>query len=219
MGIRAGDSVIVERGAGAARAAPAAAAPAAPAAPSAPHPKAAPVDDVSVHVPLGDAAVLTLKTVPDDNSCLYNALSFLQHQRIAQEHSQGLRELAAAGIRENPAEYPDAVLGEARDTYIAKLLRPTTWGGALEIAVFAQTLRVEIWCWDIQSGVCHRFGEGQGFENVWLLAYSGIHYDALIALPEAGTPLEWATTTFPHTDAALLVDAGTRLAETLRSRH
>lgn len=58
---------------------------------------------------------------------------------------------------------------------MAKLVKPTTWGGAVELALFAAHFQVEIWCWDAKSGVCHKFGEQQGYSTAWLLAYAGMY--------------------------------------------
>ena len=45
----------------------------------------------------------------------------------------------------------------------------------MELALFASHYQTEIWCWDIKSGVCHRFGEGQHFRMIWVLAYAGMY--------------------------------------------
>lgn len=90
--------------------------------------------------------------------------------------------MAAKLLRAQPDMYSDVVLGyvacsrsEPPEQYISKLLKPTTWGGAMELALFASHYQTEIWCWDIKSGVCHRFGEGQHFRMIWVLAYAGMY--------------------------------------------
>lgn len=45
----------------------------------------------------------------------------------------------------------------------------------MELALFAAHFQVEIWCWDVKSGVCHKFGEQQGYSTAWLLAYAGMY--------------------------------------------
>lgn len=104
---------------------------------------------------------------------------------------------------------------------MARLLEPKTWGGALELAAMSQHFQVEIWCWDVKDGTLHRFGEERGYTTLWPLLYSGIHYDALYALPELDAPIDWATTTFTITpeEEVTLRDAGSRLAAALRERH
>lgn len=55
-----------------------------------------------------------------------------------------------------------------------KLLQPKTWGGGVELALFAAHFRAEIWCWDVKHGVCHRFGEDGAYPTLWILSYAGM---------------------------------------------
>lgn len=63
---------------------------------------------------------------------------------------------------------------EPREAYIRKLLQPKTWGGGVELALFAAHFRTEIWCWDVKHGVCHRFGEDAAYPTLWVLSYAGM---------------------------------------------
>lgn len=69
LNLRAGDSVTVE-----ASSAPAS------------QPRSSP------QVPYGNGGVLRLHTIPDDNSCLFHALSYMQTQCTSEEQSQAMRE-------------------------------------------------------------------------------------------------------------------------------
>lgn len=85
-------------------------------------------------------------------------------------------------LRAAPVEYSDAVLGwvvqfsrrEPREAYMHKLVQPKTWGGGVELALFAAHFRTEIWCWDVKHGVCHRFGEDGAYPTLWVLSYAGM---------------------------------------------
>lgn len=131
--------------------------------------------------------------------------------------------MVAQIIQSDPQSYSDVVLGyvaansEPSTAYTDKLLRPTTWGGAIELSAFSTYFGVEIRCWDVKSGVCNRFGEDRGYSMCWMLVYSGIHYDALhVHFPGAGTGYN---TLFPTAPDAALEDACNRLITALRSQH
>lgn len=58
--------------------------------------------------------------------------------------------------------------------YISTILKSKSWGGALELSVFAAHFRTEIRSIDVQTGRVDRFGEDAGYETFVLLVYSGI---------------------------------------------
>nr|CDI56637.1 cysteine protease [Melanopsichium pennsylvanicum 4]SNX87797.1 related to OTU1 \ len=161
------------------------------------------VTDGSVTVPLPSRqGKLTLKVVPDDNSCLFNSIGYLFQKRLGSDICSGLRQIVASAIRSNPEEYPDIVLGQSRDSYISKILSPQTWGGAIELSILSKHFGVELVSIDVASGTTHRFGEDVGYENRGLLVYSGIHYDALTLLPGAEEARgDGETTIFPNLTA------------------
>ncbi|GAC94272.1 cysteine protease [Pseudozyma hubeiensis SY62] len=134
---------------------------------------------VSVAIPSSPSSRLTLKVVPDDNSCLFNSVGYLFNQRLGSDVCQNLRQTVATSIRSNPDEYPDIVLGQPRDSYISKILSQTTWGGAIELSILSEHFGVEIDSIDVATGTVHRFGEDKAYENRAIVVYSGIHYDAL----------------------------------------
>ncbi|WFD31490.1 ubiquitin-specific protease otu1 [Malassezia sp. CBS 17886] len=158
------------------------------------------------------ACPLRLEVMPDDNSCLYHALAFLVHGVSADPAP--MRRLARDHIAAHPAEYNDGVLGEMRSTYMVNMLQPQTWGGSVELAAFAELFGKEIWCWDVRSGLCHRFGEGRGHSEFWMLAYSGIHYDVIVA-PRAGE----SGSVFSQVARAEASVAGMQLLRKLQNEH
>ncbi|SPO30474.1 related to OTU1  len=151
--------------------------------------------DVSIPLP-SNQGKLSLKVVPDDNSCLFSSIGYLFEHRLGSDICKNLRHIVASAIRKNPDEYPDIVLGQPRESYIAKILDSKTWGGAIELAILAKHYGVELVSIDVASGGVHRFGEDVGYENRGILVYSGIHYDAMTLL---GNGEE--TTVFPNLTA------------------
>ncbi|BGP37862.1 ubiquitin-specific protease otu1 [Rhodotorula kratochvilovae] len=172
-----------------------------------------------------DGGCLVLRQVPDDNSCLFRAVGLVLHPGET-DVAASLRRVVAGAIQANPDEYSEAMLGRPPAQYIETILRPGSWGGAIELAVFAKHFRAEIWSIDVQTGRVDRFGEGAGFETFALIVYSGIHYDALtfsFAPPEPSTSfpppnLDFDTTVFPRYQEHLL-DAAHKLVAQLRAKH
>ncbi|CAO1634623.1 unnamed protein product [Parajaminaea phylloscopi] len=165
--------------------------------------KTAAVKDAEVFVPVGTTGeFLTLKVAPDDNSCLFHAVGLVLKQTMGAEISAELRQIVATAIRNNPIEYDEATLGMAPEQYIKKILRPNTWGGALELAILAAHFQTELISLDVSSGVVYRFGEGSGYPSCGYLVHSGIHYDALALLPSPEAPVEFGRTLFETADEA-----------------
>lgn len=164
--------------------------------------KATEIEDGAVSVTVaGEQGHLTLKVVPDDNSCLFNSIGFLFEQRLGADVCQGLRSTVAEAIRADPDRYPDVVLGQPREAYIRKILTPQTWGGGIELSILSAHFGVEIDSIDVATGTIHRFGEDVGYPNRGIVIYSGIHYDAVALLPTPSSPIENGTTLFPSPSA------------------
>ncbi|KAI3626087.1 hypothetical protein CBS9595_001448 [Malassezia furfur] len=169
-------------------------------------------------VPYENGSVLRLHTIPDDNSCLFHALSYAKEQSTSEKQSQAMRELAVRLLRAAPVEYSDAVLGEPREAYMHKLVQPKTWGGGVELALFAAHFRTEIWCWDVKHGVCHRFGEDGAYPTLWVLSYAGIHYD-VVEQEHQGRVRPERITAFDRNAAPELRAACERLVRELQRQH
>lgn len=101
--------------------------------------------------------------------------------------------VVADGIRKDMETYNEAILGSVlfpssnlpnlisnitisrpRDEYISTILKPATWGGAIELSVLAAHYNTEISSIDVETGRIDRFeptsGEGSG--NRWVLFVS-----------------------------------------------
>ncbi|KAK1925855.1 hypothetical protein DB88DRAFT_485387 [Papiliotrema laurentii] len=169
----------------------------------------------SVALPGRDAGFLQLRVVPDDNSCLFSSIAVVFEGGI--QGGKALRQVVADAIRNDPDNYPDVVLGQPRETYINKILHPDTWGGAIELSIFSKHYRTEISSFDVATGRCDRFGEGE-YDSRCILVYSGIHYDAVSLSPLPVSPPSFHTTVFPVSDTSIITAAEKLIAQ-LRARH
>ncbi|GAA6057772.1 hypothetical protein JCM3770_006838 [Rhodotorula araucariae] len=172
-----------------------------------------------------DGGFLVLRQVPDDNSCLFRAVGLVLNPGET-DVAASLRRVVAGAIQADPAEYSEAVLGRPPAQYIETILKRSSWGGAIELAVFAKHFRTEIWSIDVQTGRVDRFGEGAEFETFALIVYSGIHYDSLtfsFSPPQPSTSfpplnLDFDTTVFPRYQEHLL-ESAQKLVAQLRAQH
>ncbi|KAF8587425.1 OTU-domain-containing protein [Ramaria rubella] len=162
-----------------------------------------------------DGAALIHRVVPDDNSCLFASIGVVFEQDMGA--APRLRQLAANAIRNDPETYTEAMLGRPRDQYIKTILSPNSWGGAIELAIFAAHYRAEVSSIDIETGRIDRFGEGSSYTSRAILLYSGIHYDATSLAPTPGAPLDFHETLFPVSNLGIL-QAAQDLASKLRQQ-
>lgn len=81
--------------------------------------------------------------------------------------------------------------------YTAKILNPSTWGGAIELGILASHFRTEIASIDVETGRIDHFSPQDALGTRCILIYSGIHYDAATLAPMLDAPSEWHQTMFP----------------------
>ncbi|KAG5463257.1 MAG: hypothetical protein BJ554DRAFT_643 [Olpidium bornovanus] len=94
--------------------------------------------------------------MPDDNSCLFASVAYTVARNTVP--LPNLRELAVSIIRNDPDTYSEVVLGCPVATYCEKLLRPSSWGGAIELKAFSDYFQTEICSVDVQTTRVDRFG-------------------------------------------------------------
>nr|ODN89778.1 ubiquitin thioesterase OTU1 [Cryptococcus depauperatus CBS 7855] len=175
----------------------------------------------SIPLPGQDASYLQLRIVPDDNSCLFNAIGVVFEGSI--EAAPKLRGIVAEAIKRDPDTYSDVMLGAPRNEYIEKIQKPDTWGGAIELSIFAKqhvipdTYKTEIASFDVATCRCDRFGQDE-YDSMCLLVYSGIHYDAITLSPEKSAPPSFHTTIFSASSLEILETADKLVAQ-LQARH
>ncbi|ODQ56486.1 OTU-domain-containing protein [Saitoella complicata NRRL Y-17804] len=144
-------------------------------------------------VTLKDGRRLALRVMPDDNSCLFRALTYVLPPSPTLS-APALRQHVAAYIASHPDEYPEVVLGKPPPQYCAWIERSESWGGAIEMAILSKEFGVEIASVDVGTGRVDRFNEEAG--RRCLVVYSGIHYDALALSPVYASPGEHDQTLF-----------------------
>lgn len=165
--------------------------------------------------------VLMHRIVPDDNSCLFSSIALIFEQDARK--AQRIRQVVADGIRADMETYNEAILGSSRDAYIATILRPATWGGAIELGILAKHYGTEIASIDVETGRFDRFEPPleASTGNRCIVIYSGIHYDAASLAPMADAPPEWHQTVFPIISADEddpILSAAKELATILRAK-
>ncbi|TFK42433.1 hypothetical protein BDQ12DRAFT_676196 [Crucibulum laeve] len=168
-----------------------------------------------------DGGVLVHRVVPDDNSCLFSSVALVFEQSITK--APEMRKIVAEGIKKDPETYNEAILGMPPAQYQATILKPSTWGGAIELGILAAHYRAEISSIDVETGRIDHFspGESGGSGMRCILIYSGIHYDAASLAPMADAPGEWHQTLFPvisSDDSDPILVAAKKLADILRSK-
>ncbi|KAF4603798.1 ubiquitin-specific protease otu1 [Pleurotus pulmonarius] len=211
LGLRSGDQIILTPGA-----------PAPPtSAPRQPQPPApsAPAGKGPVHVATSDGSFLVHRVVPDDNSCLFSSIAL-----IFNSSPPKIRQIVADAIQRDPETYSEPILGMPPAKYIATILKPSTWGGAIELAVLANHFATQIDSIDVESGRIDHFeptSTSNASGNRCLLIYSGIHYDAATLAPMPDADPEWHQTVFPITSTDDSADpitvAAKKLAAILRA--
>lgn len=103
-------------------------------------------------------------------------------------------------------------------------MKPSTWGGAIELAILAKHYGTEISSIDVETGRIDHFAPSPevGSENRSILIYSGIHYDAATLAPIKDAPEDFHQTIIPvrgstpETDPILKAAQG--LADKLRAK-
>lgn len=159
---------------------------------------------------------MILREMPDDNSCLFSAISYVFHH--TREKSTELRELSANLILSDPTSYTEAVLGMPPIKYCQWISDKDRWGGGIELAVLSKHYNSEVASIDVATGRVDIFGEGEGYQKRAYLLYSGIHYDALAMTTGPSASEEQDLTIFSPNDDTALMQA-MQVAELARIEH
>jgi len=150
-----------------------------------------------------DGARVVKRTIPADNSCLFNAVQYVCEGNPSRNGARHLRHLVADIIARDPETYTAAHLDKLPAEYCSWILKSDSWGGAIELAILSAHLETQIRCLDVQTTTMHAFGEDQGYPRCVYLVYDGIHYDALALEACPGAPEEADLTVFAPEDAGV----------------
>ncbi|KAJ9122513.1 hypothetical protein QFC22_001942 [Naganishia vaughanmartiniae] len=186
-----------------------------------------------VYVELNDGmgSVLIHRVVPDDNSCLFSAIGLVFKGHYDAGITKELRQVVVDAIRKDPVNFSDVMLGRSRENYIQTIQKPSSWGGAIELAIFAKhgnSFKTEISSYDVLTGRADRFGEGQydtrssSMHEVKRIPSPNLckppDYDAAASTPTLDAPIDFQTSIFPVSDANV-TRAAEHLVKKLKDKH
>lgn len=160
---------------------------------------------------------VTARIMKNDNSCMFHAIAYLLDKD--EDNHVKYRELAARYVLEHSSEYNEAVLGRPPTEYANWIMKSNSWGGAIELAIFAQYFGVNIHSIDVTSVRVDSFGANSGYKDHIILFYSGIHYDAIVFNLFQAKEKRYDKTKFAENDAARMVQGATTLAQNWHRLH
>ena len=157
--------------------------------------------------------------VDSDNSCMFNSIAYVTDRASFNEMSAlKMRQIIIDVIRQDPDKYNAAYLGKTNDEYIEHILKPDTWGGAIELQIMSEYFKMEIASIDIKSLRVDCYGETNNYPKRVYVIYNGIHYDPLALTFDPSLSDELDITIVDHDD----IDAYTKfmkLAEEEKARN
>eukprot|EP00808_Paulinella_micropora_P012788 g77087.t1 len=130
--------------------------------------------------PAGETRIIK-RDIKDDNSCLFNAIGYVLDNRNRQAASL-LRQVVASIVVSQKERFGEGILegGRSPAAYAEYILDADKWGGSVELQILSEYYEAEIAAADIVSKNIYIYGQGKGYKKRVYLAYSGIHYDALV---------------------------------------
>lgn len=120
--------------------------------------------------------VLQVHKMPDDNSCLFHALSYSVYKDIT--ISAQLRMIVHDEITSNKEKYSDAILGKKNAEYAEWISQKNSWGGYIEIAILSLYMGMAVFVLDMDSAKYEKFNEDK-FDRFVIILFNGVHYDSL----------------------------------------
>jgi len=158
---------------------------------------------------------LLLRIMPDDNSCLFRAISSAVMSDI--DAVTELRSIIAETIQADPETYNKAVLdNKDPEKYCRWIRSQDSWGGQIELVILSQHFGVEICSIDVQTLRVDRYNKGA--EKQCFVVYSGIHYDT-IALSLSGMAPEDDVKQFESPIKEELLPKAVELCKKLQEKH
>ncbi|KAK3113735.1 ubiquitin-specific protease otu1 [Teratosphaeriaceae sp. CCFEE 6253] len=140
-----------------------------------------------IPVPALDGVML-LRVMPDDNSCLFRALSSAV-LGSALDGMTELRSIVAQTIAASPELYTEGLLEKEPGEYCKWIQREDSWGGGIELSILSQHFDIEVCSLNVQDLRIDRFNEGRPTRCI--VVYSGIHYDVCALSPFRGADPEF----------------------------
>lgn len=158
---------------------------------------------------------LVLRIMPDDNSCLFRAISSAVMSDL--DAVTELRSIVAEAIQADPERFNKAVLDNKDPNKYCRWIRSQdSWGGQVELLILSQHFQVEICSIDVQTLRVDRYNEGA--TQRCFVVYSGIHYDT-IALTLPGLPPEQDIKQFESPIKEEILPQAVALCRKLQEQH
>lgn len=159
-----------------------------------------------------------LRNVPDDNSCMFRAISYSLTNQLSMDDID-LRQVVASKIASDPFTFSEMVLGRPIDKYCEWIQKKDSWGGAIELGIISSALGIRINCFDVELGNVMVFQDEAAKPSKFIcLVYSGIHYDSIalnsnLSKNKQGDVGNWTM------NEDLIVDASKLLVKLLQLRN
>ncbi|EDO18844.1 hypothetical protein Kpol_1023p13 [Vanderwaltozyma polyspora DSM 70294] len=166
-------------------------------------------NQVYIDLPEGDTNILQSHVVPDDNSCLFHAISYCIYKDIGL--SNELRSVVSQEILSNKQTYNEAILEKSNSEYANWIMKKDSWGGGIEIAILSEKTETAIYVIDIDASKIEKFNEDK-YSKFIMVVFNGIHYDAI--------ELENGQTVFDKENELLsniVLSGGLKIASQLKS--
>ncbi|KAJ0178998.1 hypothetical protein K1T71_005773 [Dendrolimus kikuchii] len=123
--------------------------------------------------------ILMKKVVPSDNSCLFTSIGFVLNGSVDTTVHTLMRQIIAAEVASDLETYNEAMLGKPNSEYCMWIQQPSSWGGAIEVAILSRFYGLEMAVVDTLNAIINRFGEDKNYGQRVFLLFDGVHYDPL----------------------------------------
>lgn len=90
-----------------------------------------------------------------------------------------MRQIIAMEVGTDTETYNEAMLGKPNKEYCAWIQQPSSWGGAIEVAILSRFYGLEMAVVDTINSIINRFGEDKNYGQRVFLLFDGVHYDPL----------------------------------------
>ncbi|XP_050664113.1 ubiquitin thioesterase OTU1 [Leptidea sinapis] len=123
--------------------------------------------------------ILMKKVVPSDNSCLFTSIGFVLNGNVDTSVHTLMRQIIAMEVASDQDTYNEAMLGKPNAEYCVWIQQPSSWGGAIEVAILSRFYGLEMAVVDTLNAIINRFGEDKNYGQRVFLLFDGVHYDPL----------------------------------------
>ncbi|CAH2241820.1 ubiquitin thioesterase OTU1 [Pararge aegeria] len=177
---------------------------------------ALPVENGTSHETINPCrpGILMKKVVPSDNSCLFTSIGFVLNGQVDTSVHTLMRQIIAMEVASDHDTYNEAMLGKPNAEYCAWIQQPSSWGGAIEVAILSRFYGLEMAVVDTLNAIINRFGEDKNYGQRVFLLFDGVHYDPLYLEQSDGG----IQTVFPAEDLEIYGEAEQLAHEAKSSR-